>query len=829
MEIKKLTGLLDLERELQQLGTAEPGKSESKTLGARQYNDKIKNAEGILGFFNFYKAKETNSVLMEIKPEQLGQMFLCSVTRIAGNAPGGINENDSEASLENYPLIIKKIGNRLQFIKKNLEYRADPASPINKALQRGISDSLFKSVRIEAVNPENGNMLIDPSSIFITDIGSAGYVNITDSYFDNIKSYPKNTEVEVILNLSEKGGLFGGGSKENFFHKYNYSLTPIPEQNYMPRLADPTVGYFKTTYNDLTDPANHSTKVNYIERWALEKQDPNSKLSPPKEPIVFWIENTISPEYKDAVRKGVEVWNKTFEKIGFKDALVVKEQPRDADWDPADIRFNTICFIVNPGTAYAVGPSFANPLNGQIYAANIRIAESNLRHDSFKFDKNIEPLLNNPERNLSAQRCSFAANFSKDVNQKLAYLESNGAIKNKKEKEQFLKDSLTAMISHEVGHALGLRHNFKGSNEPAPDGKCNSIMDYLPIAIQKGPDGIKYYIQTEPGPYDEWAIEYGYKPIPEAKTPEEEKEKLKEITLRGYPYGPDEDKFIDPGCNVLDRGDPIKFYKDEIALSKKLLKDAENNLNKKDNASYSELRKLFEELLAIYIKAIKTATKYFGGTHYNRGSVEQLKGRLPIEPVSREEQLRALEFLKEEILSPDSFKFSPELLNKLAPDENEQDEGTETALPVYEIISKIQKALLEKIYSPDILNRIVNNEMKYKKDPFEMSELFSGLREAIWKELNDGENISSLRSSLQQEHITKLITLYKDEKSQEKGGLLGAMVSELKPSTPAEARALARADIVEINKKINTVLDNKNIKLNAKTQAHLRGQLLFIK
>src|SRR2546422_7272850 len=160
---------------------------------------------------------------------------------------------------------------------------------------------------------------------------------------------------------------------------FKYELSSIRETGYKPRLADDRVGHFLIVTEDLNSDRPKSQYRRYVRRWQLEKANPAAKLSPPKEPIVFWLENTVPVEYREWVKEGALLWNKAFERIGFKDAIVIKQQPDDADWDPADTRYNTIRWFAGVDAGFAIGPSRSNPFTGQIYDADIGFSEEIVR------------------------------------------------------------------------------------------------------------------------------------------------------------------------------------------------------------------------------------------------------------------------------------------------------------------------------------------------------------------------------------------------------------------------------------------------------------------
>ena len=333
-----------------------------------------------------------------------------------------------------------------------------------------------------------------------------------------------------------------------------------------------------------------SQYIRYIQKWNLVKKDPYSELSEPVEPIVYWIENTVPEEFRDAIKEGIEAWNIAFEAIGFKNAIVAKQMPDDANWNPADIRYNTIRWFIQPGAGYAVGPSRANPYTGQLYDADIRISADFVTSFYREFDEYVVPITEDEIASLWHDHDHHnhgdheSCNYSEHLKREMAYgwnqlLVSGGLSGTQEDLERYVHQGLVDLVLHEVGHTLGLRHNFKGSSiysvEQLSDkdftqkyGISGSVMDYHPVCLL---DGGHTLFQTKPGPYDMWAIQYGY----EQFNSNDLLTNLENIALQSnHPllvYGTDEDSFgtsskgIDPLCNVWDMSNnPIEFYKDEL-------------------------------------------------------------------------------------------------------------------------------------------------------------------------------------------------------------------------------------------------------------------------
>ena len=809
------------------------------------FDNAIENFDRIDGLFTLYRNPEDARVLMEIKPSQFDKIFLCTITREAGDG----YYFDSAAMLNNFPFIFKQVGKKIFFIHKNVYFRADKNSAIRGALNRGVSNSIVGTAEVESKpHPERGSILVDASGFFIQDIAMVSHIfserikKVTYSfdkdncYFGALQGFPGNTEVEVALHFKSSNPQPAPTIPDprSFQHIYHYSLSTLPETGYKPRFADDRIGHFLTMYQDYTSVLRDSPYNRYINRWHLEKAEPKFAESLPKKQIIYWIENTIPVEYREAVKQGALLWNKAFERLGFKNAIEVKQQPDDADWSPADSRYNTIRWMVQPGAGYAVGPSRTNPFTGQIYDADIRVSADIIRRMFSSYEEFAAPVAMGDSIAFSL---GVLSNFSQglcDYNNGAAEQAAFGwnllaARTLDVDAEKYIHDYLVHVIAHEVGHTLGLRHNFKAStihtfeqlqntkltNE---EGILSSVMDYSPVNI--APEGKEQgqYWQTTLGPYDYWAIEYAYKPV-DADSPESEKAMLEKIAARAaegnLAYGTDEDAFrdvrgIDPTCNRWDLGtDPIAYYRNRITLAQELWQNMEGKFEEKGER-YQKLRVVFGRGLRQYSIAADNVSKYIGGIYHRRDHIGDPNGRIPFEPLSAARQQEALTFLQKNLFGPDAFDFSPALLNKLAP-ERFWDftisiwKMKRIDYPVHDVILSIQSRPLKRLFDPLLLSRIQDLELHYskKEKSFTMIDMFTGVREAIWSELAAPVNINSFRRSLQRAHLDKLITL----------------VVNPAEKTPEDACTLARADLIKLNREITSAMPHTT--LDTYTLAHL--------
>ncbi len=811
------------------------------------FDEFVKDFEKIEGLFTFYKNIEDGSVYLEIKPEQFDEEFLCTITRQTGDA----YFFDSSSMLWNFLFYFKKVNKRVQLIEKNLKFRADEPS-MKRAIENCISNSIIASSKLSCKpHEQTGSILISASDLFLKDM-----VNVENktgrwkkkfsfdkdnSYFSSLRSFPHNSEIEVVLHFYNSGGydIYTLPDSRSMLHRYHYSISSLHESNYKPRLADDRIGMFTTIYQDYTSLLTDSPYIRYVNRWHLEKEAPEKKLSKVKNPIVFWLENTIPLKYRPAVRKGILLWNEAFEAIGLKDAIIVKEMPDSADWDPADSRYNTIRWIVQPGGGYAVGPSHVNPYTGEIYDADIRVSVDFLRFFFREYDEVVEPA--NWKKALNSAHWDSEDNsnlnfreiypYSVWMNQQLSFaysvLATRGIFgKGKPDLDGFVDEGIIDLVCHEVGHTLGLRHNFKGSTVYIEEqlqnkkfteeyGITSSIMDYTPINLAPIDGKQGSYFQNQVGEWDKWVIEYGYSIF----DTEEEKEKLEDIASRCteplYDYGTDEDTYglstrgVDPLCSMFDLGkDPLLFYETRIGIVKEIWENIFQNFEI-EGESYKKLLMVFSQGLGEYHRAAHNSCKYIGGMYTHRDHIGDPGGRLPFEVVPADEQRRALNFLVENIFDEDAFYFSPELLNKLVYEKM----GTFTGgiwsrervdFPIHDCINDIHSVVISHLYDPLVLCRLLDNELKFqgKEEKFVMAEMFDNIRESIWDEVYNQRNINSFRRELQRIHLYRLSEIVLKDNNR----------------LPNDAVALARADLIEIREKINSI-DKTN--LDRVTSVHL--------
>jgi hypothetical protein len=409
--------------------------------------------------------------------------------------------------------------------------------------------------------------------------------------------------------------------------------------------------------------------------------------------------------------------------------------------------------------------------------------------------------------------------------------------------DEFLGQAIKEVVMHEVGHSLGLRHNFKASTmlpyEQINDttithvkGMTGSVMDYNPINI--APKGKKQgdFASTTIGPYDYWAIEYAYKPIDGDEAAE-----LKKIAARSpepdLVYGTDEDAMMDddPLINTYDLGsDPMKFGKERMELAQELLKDLDRKVIK-DGESWARLRSAFSACISQYGNAAYLAANFIGGQNISRDFKGGAKSHDPVVPTPGDKQREALKFLCDHMLSDKVFQFSPTLLRRLTTEywyhwgsDSFYMFGGGMDYPIYSRVLAIQRIALNQCFSPSILSRLQHQEIQSDSGskPLKMAEVFSTLTESIWSELNgNATSFSTIRRNLQREHLRRLMTMVVGTRRSPLEDMYGYVVFLGSSSVPADAKSLARLHLTDLSKRIERLLETKSGSIDDTSRAHL--------
>ncbi|MFN5296961.1 MAG: zinc-dependent metalloprotease, partial [Planctomycetaceae bacterium] len=646
---------------------------ESATGGARK-------AEGL---FTVYSKDQ--QILVELPPSAIGQNFIVLTSIARGISTGQVLGGMSWGFGDDAVWSFAKVGDKVHVLRRNPRFRAAPGSPEAAAVKMAYSDSVLYALPVITTGP-SGGMLVDMTRVFLSDdqgIGrSIGMGFAADrSTVGSIKSYPTNTEIEVNAVYAGGGDLDTVPDSRGAQVTVHYSISRLPQNDYRPRLADDRVGYFLTAVKDFSDKKSEENFDRYINRWHLKKKDPSAKLSPPEEPIIFYIEKTTPINLRPYIRAGIEEWNKAFAKLGIDNAVQVRDQRDNDDIDPEDVRYNFFRWIT-ANAGFAMGPSRVNPFTGQILDADIIFDADFLstwkqQYETFT-PSEMALLMGQPAddsldafaqmlRGRHAHRHGDRCDYCQAAGGQLGYAATTMLLRGEIAApapglpDELIAQGLKEVVMHEVGHTLGLRHNFKASTWkplaeidnpalPTTEATVASVMDYTPTNIApKGQKQGLYYTGTI-GPYDYWAIEYGYKVIQG-----NEAEELKKIASRGsepgLDYLTDEDTRgsidSDPLSNRFDLGkDPLEFARRETKAASELWSQVVDRAVA-PGEGYQRARQAFGMLFMKYWQTLSYVSRVPGGMYVHRDHKGDPNGRKPFVPVEAGKQRDAMKLLTE--------------------------------------------------------------------------------------------------------------------------------------------------------------------------------------
>ena len=807
----------------------------------RPMKDILKDAKSSPGFFTLHQKEE--KIWLEILPSQMGKPFFFSynVTRSIGERGLYGSQMGSSKLVE-----FHKVGNQVQLIAKNTQFFAKEGTPQAQFVSESFSDSLMSSTpMVSQPNPETKSILIEANSLLFTDI--PGYQTRLEASFRMPFSLDtRNTSFSSTKNTSALTGLevkahfavsklsappmtssplpttpppSATPDPRSMFVSFYYSFMPLPEPM-QTRLADERVGFFTLARTDYTTDAKIKSKTHYLTRWRLEKKDPSAAVSEPKEPIVYWLDKNIPEQYRATVTAGVLEWSKAFEKAGFKNALVVKQQQVTDDFNNMDARHASIRWFTGADVGFATGPRRTDPRTGEILDADIGISDGFTRTAR----RTMVEILARP-RGPDGEMCEEAETSAQELHYALDLLEARGLELDGPEADALAKAYLKKTIMHEVGHTIGLRHNFRASTVndlkkihdaefTKVNGIASSIMDYLPFNI--APKGEKQgeYVMSTIGAYDYWAVEYGYKQFPPGEEEIGINQILAKSSQRELQFDTDEDAGygsvigIDPNVNLFDLGsDPLAYYKLRMKLSRELW-DRLQNMNLATGESYERLTRSFRSGFAQVANAAPLAAKYIGGVYTRR---ERAGSSRPLfEPVDAAKQRDALALITKDFLGTESFKFKPEFIARLATDRLERLESQSSLqTSVASLVASVQRGILDHVYSPAVATRLAEVGMKVNdpKETLGLADVYDTLQDAIWAEAKTGQETSLIRRNLQREQLRRMADVL------------------VKPAGlwPADARSIMR----ENARQLASVLEKANAKpgMSKTTRAHYADAL----
>ena len=769
-------------------------KKKSKTI-----QELTKSSKKIEGLFTIFQDTITGTTKLLVKKEQLDKDFIY----FSQIADGVTEAGQFRGSFKGSSVFqVKKYFNKIEFVAPNTAFYFNTENAISKSSKANISDAVIASGKILAKDDKKGEYLIAADGLFLSETFTRikgprfpgqsplafklGSFNKEKSKINEIKNYPENTNVKTEYVYSNPGVLNGGGKAitdgRNVSIKVFHTFMNMPSDNYNTRMDDSRVGYFLTQTNNMTstDVVNYR---DFIHRWKLIKKNPDAVISEPVKPITWWIENSTPVEFRETIKNGVLAWNEAFEKAGFKKAMVVKIQPDDADWDAGDVRYNVLRWTSSPNPPFGgYGPSFVNPRTGEILGSDIMLEYvhftnrvyyerifKNAAASEFTAETEEEEKIKFFQNKNHHLYCSKGHLMHENTLFGKTVLAASGA--SDLEMEGMKEQGMKSLIMHEIGHTLGLNHNMKASQLFSPEqladvsfieGKAltGSVMDYAGINLTADRKKQGQYYDMAVGPYDIWAIQFGYTPF---KSKIERDALLARSTEPALIFGNDADdmrspgKAIDPRVMIGDMSnDQIRYSIDRIELVNKMMKDIKTRFGN-SGESYMQLGQAYYILSGQSSTAAGIISRFIGGVYVDRAKPGQTGGTMPFTPVSLKDQKRAMDALNKYVFASDAFSAPNDLYNYLAKQRRGFNFfGGPEDPKIHEQVLGYQTKVLAHITHPNTLQRISNSELYGNK--YKLATYMTDLNNMMFKQDVYG-TINSFRQNLQAAYTKGLIKI----------------------------------------------------------------------
>lgn len=753
-----------------------------------------KDSERFDGLFTLYRDSKSGETNMLIHGDQLEKEVIYWVQVANGVTDAGYFKGAYGGSSV---LVLQRHFDTVEVVRVNTAFYFDPDSALSRAADANIPNAVLAVEKILAEDKQSGDVLIKADALFASEAlvqisptpdpdadpktaFNLGKLDDKKTRILNLRSYPMNTDVEVeyVFN-NPTPRVFGSAAvtdARNVSLRVMHSLIEMPENGYQPRFADPRIGTFDDQVTDLTT-MEAAPYRDLVTRWSLVKKDPAAAVSDPVEPITWWIENTTPVEWRDLVRDAALEWNSSFEKIGFSNAIVVKVQPDDADWDAGDIRYNVLRWTSSPNPPFGgYGPSFSNPRTGQLLGADVMLEYSFLGRFPRALDL-IQPAASagvNPE--FTPRYCTLGHGLQ--LNSTFANTVAAVGGFADEIQQQLLHDTMHYLIIHEIGHTLGMNHNMKATQFLTPDeafdadvvaarGLAGSVMDYPAVNFAPTREQQTLFYQTSPGPYDDWYIEYVYSPGLE--DPQAEAARLDAIAARStepqLAFGNDADDMrlpgagIDPSVNIYDMSsDAVTYASRQMGLMQDtLVRLAE--FKPDAGKSFQEVWEGAGVMLTQWNRNAQVVSRYIGGVYVDRAVSGQPGASDPFRPVPEARQREAMDVLAQQVFAPDAFEFPDELLRRAAQQRRGFNHFGFTEDPkIHDAVLAIQKATLDHLLNPVVLKRVTDTALY--GNSYTLGKVMTDLSSAVF-EADARGNVNSFRRNLQTEYTNRLALISK--------------------------------------------------------------------
>jgi uncharacterized protein DUF4953/uncharacterized protein DUF5117 len=810
----------------------------------------VEGAEVLEGFFDIYLKED--KLYLTVRQDQLGMDFLVDYRVAQGIGARGLYGGTTTTYFEMDLMAIEKKGDKLYLLKRPHRFSAESDWRVQNAVDITFGASVVESASVEATRPDSA-LVFDATGWFVGDMagmgermrnvasvqagqpGSASFDG-SRSYLEDVKSFENNTNIKAKLTFRSNRSIGLPSVPDGRFIPVtmHYTLAALPETPMERRRGDDRVGNFWTVHKDFSGDTDGDFFRRMVNRWRLEPGQRVGDKWRPVEPITYYIDRNVPDEYRAYFHAGVEAWNGAFEAAGWVDAIRAEDLPDGAD--PDDIRYATLRWNTSDETGYgAIGPSKVDPRTGEILDADIlfeanmmlgrralwhRVADPVTAAEAFESALGVGAFEVDPEmaNQMGVELPGFASALVDQTDMAGALFLKQGLMApGDPVPEEFVESAVVWVVMHEVGHSLGLQHNFRSSASTpmnrlhdedwtAENGVFSSVMEYPTVNLN--PEGdTGHYFNPGVGSYDRWAISYAY-----TQEQSDADEIARDVAEQGHMYGNESggSGALDPSINTFDLGaDPLAWGTARSTMILELLEELPDYVLD-DDSEYVDATRAYGSLLNEYARALAPAVKYLGGAYMNRDHVGD--GRLPFVNPGRDQQQLALDLLIDRLYTEGVLELPAETIQRFGTNGyshfgSSRTFGGRYDFPFLQNQLQLQMAVMGQLMNPSRLQRMLTLEVRFGEgEMVTIPEMMDALTTAVWSELEGGQ-ISANRRDLQRAYLD----------------LMEGVLVDTSTSTPADARAVARWRLQKLGERIEGVAGN-----DAYTAAHLQESLARI-
>jgi len=768
----------------------------SSARGLKAYNRVITaDAETTSGLFKTHRIGE--KLYFEIPAEEFGKEMLL-VGRLVKGAPQVFSyEGYGGDKFTEQAVMWERVGDRVLLRRLSYQITANPDDPIAQSVEAANNPGIIASFPVETYGPDSA-AVIDVTRLYTTSVphvqALSGSIDEKRSYIERARAFPDNVIVEATqttpIKVGEQAARLGVAQVRSVVA--HWSMIRLPEDPMPARLFDDRVGYFSVFHYDFSAPDHRATRRQFITRYRLEKKDPTAEISEPVQPIVYYIDPATPKEWVPYVKQGIEDWQPAFEAAGFKNAIIAKEAPspeEDPDWSPDDVRYTVVRWLAST-MENAQGPRVVDPRTGEILNGSVRMFHNILTLLRDMYFAQAAPL------DPRAQQLPFP--------------------------DSLMGRLVRYVVAHEVGHTLGLQHNFKAASTYPADslrseswlrtmGHTPSVMSYTRFNYTVQPeDGIDpELLVPRVGPYDHFAIRWGYAPIPGAKSPEEELPVLDawaraQDTVPWFRFATSGAKGADVGeqTEAVGASDPVYSTRLGLRNIERAVPLARKATEGKPGDN-GDLSRLYQRILRQWATELRHVVQVVGGVESQEKYGTQPGPRFV--PVSGKRQREAVAFLNRHAFQTPHFLLDTSILRRIEP------EGALTR------IRQRQTEVLSSLLDNGRMARLIEFEALATRggDIYPLSEMLRDVRRGLFQELSaERVRIDAFRRNLQYAYLAEV-----KGKLDPSAGSRSSSSGGPRVAVPDEAKALLRAELVDLDAEIRRALPRA---ADRATQAHLQ-------